>query len=125
MVMISDDALDAALDYIGDAATRVDLCTAEPANYAGIAAVSCAYATLAGDGSDFTKANGDTSGRKLTFLGKTGGSGTANSTGIFLAFSDGTNLLAVTACTSQAVTDGADVDFNSYDVTELRDPASE
>ena len=124
MSMITDSAFDAALNYIKNNCTKVHLCyTSEPTTYTqATTTYSCANVTVAS--TDFTVANGDTSGRKLTFNGKTGGSGTANQTGAYLAFTDGVSeLLAVTPCTSQAVTDGATVDFNAYDITEIGDPS--
>ena len=104
----------------------MDLChTSEPTTYAEATSTkSCANVTVTD--TDFALADGDVSGRKITFNGKTGGSGTANETGLYLAFTDGVSeLLAVTQCGSQAVTSGATVDFNAYDVHELRDPVSE
>lgn len=123
MAMLTDNAFDAALNYVKNNATKVYLChTTEPTTYTEASSTyACANATITG--TDFTLAAGDTSGRKITFGGKTGGSGTADQTGVYLAFTSGSELLAVTACTSQAVTTGATVDFNSYDVVELRDPS--
>lgn len=126
MPLITDNAYDAALNYIKNNCNRVDLChTSEPTTYAeATSTYTCANVTVAG--TDFTIGNGDVSGRKLTFNGKTGGSGTANQTGIYLAYTDGSSeLLAVTPCSSQAVTSGATVDFNSYDITEMADAVTE
>lgn len=124
MSMVTDNAYDAALNYIKNNCTKVYLChTSEPTTYVAASSTNaCANVTVTS--TDFTVADGDTSGRKLTFAGKTGGSGTANQTGTYLAFTDGSSeLLAVTPCTSQAVTDGATVDFNAYDITEIGDPS--
>ena len=123
MSMIIDAALDAALDYVQSNVEKVYLChTTEPTTYTE-AQTTYACANVAITTTDFSKADG-TSGRKLTFSGKTGGVGTADQTGIWLAFCDdtGTALLAVTPCTSQPVTNGATVDFNTYDVVTIADP---
>ena len=124
MSMIIDAALDAALDYVQSNVEKVYLCSTEPTTHTQ-AQTTYACANVAVVTGDFVKADGDASGRKLTFSGKAGGAGTAGADGIFLAFCDdtGTALLAVTPCTLQAVTDGATVDFNTYDVVEIADPA--
>lgn len=71
---------DGSFDWLSTNMIRQTACSAEPANYAGIAAVALATATMAGG--DFTKAAGDTSGRKVTMSAKSGvtidESGTAN-----------------------------------------------
>lgn len=125
MVMTCDNAYDAQLNYIKNNAVRVDLCFTEPTTYTeAVTTYTCANVTVAS--TDFTVAAGDTSGRKLTFDGKTGGSGTADQTGGFLAFTDGVDeLIHVTTCTSKAVTNGSTVDFNAYDISEVRDPTVE
>lgn len=65
---------------------------------------------------DFTKANGDTSGRKTTLAAKTGLSihttGTANH---IATLDDATKALRdVTTCTSQALTSGGTVDTSAF-----------
>lgn len=74
-------------------------------------------------GGDFTKANGDTSGRKTTVAAKTGLSihttGTANH---IATADDGTKALRdVTTCTSQALTSGGTVDTSAWK-HEIADP---
>ena len=124
MVMTCDNAYDAQLNYIKNNAVRVDLCFTEPTTYTeAVTTYSCANATITS--TDFTVAAGDTSGRKLTFS-KSGGSGTASQDGTFLAFTDGVDeLIHVTTCTLKAVTSGSTVDFNAYDISEIRDPTVE
>ena len=78
------------------------------------------------DGADFTKANGDTSGRKVTVAAQSGvlidASGTANH--IALVRVGDSTLLYVTTCTSQALTaKGSNtVNFPAWDI-EFADPA--
>lgn len=99
-----NDVLDAALDKIATC-THLTFCSSQPANYAGIAAVTLAAATLtAGDGNgDYVVAD-DTSGRKVTIGAQTGMTPSANGTVTYAVLDDGSTLLAATTVTSQAVT---------------------
>jgi len=118
-----DAVLDAPADYIIARADKLYICSGQPANYAGIAAV--ALADVAIDSGDFTKANGDTSGRKVTVGQQSNipidSSGTA--THVVLAKDASTSeLLQVTTCTSQALTAGGTVTCPAYDI-EFADPS--
>lgn len=118
-----DSVLDAALDKVATA-TRLVVTSGQPANFAGIAAVALADVTMtagAGNG-DYTKANGDTSGRKLTVAAQSGVPIDASGTATHVCLDDGTTLLQVTTCTSQALTAGGTVDVPAYDV-EFNDPS--
>lgn len=81
-------------------------------------------ADVAMAGTDFTHANGDTSGRKTTVGQKTGVTVDASGTADHVALLDTTNkkLLYVTTATSQALTAGNTLTFNAWDV-EIADPA--
>jgi hypothetical protein len=118
---VPDATIDAMFDYV-DQCNIMHLCSAEPANYAGIAAVSLADVALTPD-TDFTKANGDTSGRKVTIAAKSGvtvdASGTA--THVVIARTTDSTLRDVTTCTSQAVTAGNTVNFPAWK-HEVLDP---
>lgn len=114
---IPDAILDAMLDAAE--ATHFTVCSAEPANYAGIAAVALTGATAVGS---ITAAAGDTSGRKNTYAAVTGVSITASGTATHIAFhNNSTTLYFVTTCASQALTSGGTVDLSAVD-HELRDP---
>ena len=106
--------LDAALAKIATGINQT-VCSAEPANYAGISAVDLATVTLtAGDGNgDYVIAD-DTSGRKVTVAAQNGVSIIASGTATHIAYDDGSTLLAVTTCTSQALTSGGTVDVPSH-----------
>ena len=66
-----DDVLDGALDIIRNNCTRMVACSAQPTTYTeGNATYALADITV--DSSDFTKANGDVSGRKLTVAAQSG-----------------------------------------------------
>lgn len=119
-----DGNMDAMLANIAQS-DMLHVCSGQPANYAGIAAVQLASVALtagAGNG-DYTLANGDTSGRKLTVAAQTAVSITASGTATHIALSDGSaTLYYVTTCTSQALTSGGTVDVPAWDI-EVADPA--
>jgi hypothetical protein len=120
---IPDVVYDAALDLIATA-TRLTVCSAEPANFAGIAAVALAdVALIAGDGNgDYVIANGDTSGRKLTTAAQADFDIDASGDADHIAWDDGTTLLMVTTCTQQSLTSGGTVSTPAIDA-ELADPS--
>lgn len=118
MAKFTDDSvLDAALAKVATA-TRMVVTSAQPANFAGIAAVALADVVMtagAGNG-DYTLANGDVSGRKLTVLAQSGVNVDASGTATHVCLDDGTTLLQVTTCTSQALTSGNTVNIPAYDI---------
>lgn len=118
----STTVLDAALD--GVAASNIQhLCSAQPANYAGIAAVSLGSVSMT-PVSNYTKAAGDVSGRKVTVAAKSGVSVTTTGTvtHLALALTTDSTLRLVTTCVSQAVTAGGTVDVPAWQY-ELQSPA--
>lgn len=120
--MIADAVMDAALTKIATC-TKQTVCSAQPANFAGIAAVALASKTLtagAGNGA-WTIADGDTSGRKVTIAAQNGVPITASGTATHIAYDDGTTLLWVTTCTSQALVSGGTVDIPAHK-HEIADP---
>jgi hypothetical protein len=116
-----DLMIDASLDYVA-ASSIMHVCSAEPANYAGIAAVSLADVAMT-PVTDFTKANGDTSGRKVTVAAKSGFAVDVSGTGthIVLAKVSDTTLRFVTTCTSQVLTAGNTVNTPAWK-DEIADP---
>jgi len=116
-----NSTLDPDLTEIATATHEV-LCSAQPANYAGIAAVALADAALTpGDGNDFTIADGDTSGRKVTIAAKSGVSITASGSATHVVLHDGVDLIYVTTCATQALVSGGTVDIGAWKV-EIGDP---
>lgn len=114
---IPDAILDAMLD--ASEGSHFAICSAEPANYAGISAVTLAGAALAGAP---TAAAGDTNGRKNTYGAETGISISASGTATHLVtHNNSTTMYVVTTVTSQALTSGGTVDTNAWD-HELADP---
>ena len=114
--------LDAMLDEIATC-TRLVVCSAEPANFAGIAAVLLASVALtAGDGNgDYTIADGDVSGRKLTIAQQAAMAITNSGSANHIALDDGVTLKYVTTCTAQALTSGGTVTAPAWDI-EVADP---
>lgn len=108
--------------FTGGTVTRVDVCATEPTVYGDIS--SLVGYTLTGG--DFTKAAGDTSGRKVTLGAKSGATGTAAGNGNYLAFSNGSNTLyGVIAGDGDAVAIGQVVNIAATDVYEVNAAISE
>ena len=117
----NDVFIDGGLDRIDNCVT-LSVCSAQPANFAGIAAVKLAAVTLtAGDGNgDYTKANGDTNGRKLSVLIQSAITIDTTGTATHIVLDDGTDIY-VTTCTSQALTAAGTVTVPEWDI-EIADP---
>ncbi len=114
---VSNGFLDGTLDNIATS-TEMYVTSAEPANYAGISAVELADVTI--DSGDFSKADGDTNGRKVTVAQQSSVTIDTSGTATHVVISDGTDIY-VTTCTSQVLTSGGTVTIPSYDV-EIADP---
>lgn len=118
--VVDNTVLDAAFGIV-DNAIRMAVCSAQPANYAGIAAVTLAQATVAPG--DFTIADGTTSGRKVTVAPKTAVSITASGSATHVVLHDNVSVMQyVTTCTTQALVSGGTVDIGSWAI-EIADPA--
>lgn len=119
---IHDDVLDGALNVIKNNVTRQVACSAQPTTYTE-ANSTYALADVTMASGDFTVANGDTSGRKVTVGAKSGVTVDTSGTANHVALLDVSNskLLAVTTCTSQALTAGNTVNFPAWD-DEIADP---
>ena len=120
----ADRVLDGALNIVKNNDTRMIACSAQPTNYTeATATYKLANVTMASG--DFTAANGDTSGRKLTVAAKTGVLIDANGTATHIALVDvtGTLLDVVTTCDAQSLTaNGSNtVNFPVWDI-EIADP---
>lgn len=102
--------------------TRMVVCSGEPANFAGIAAVALADVVLtAGDGNgDYVIAN-HTSGRKLTVGAQSGVNVDSSGTATHVTLDNGTVLKQVTTCTSQVLTAGNTVNVPAY-IIAVSDP---
>lgn len=116
-----DDVLDAMADEIIANADTLYVCSDQPANFAGIAAVALADVTI--DSGDFSKANGDVSGRKVTVAQQSAVpiDSTGEADHIVLADVANSRLLYVTTCTAQNLTAGGTVTVPAWDI-EVADP---
>jgi|PlaIllAssembly_1097288.scaffolds.fasta_scaffold550667_2 hypothetical protein len=121
----NDSAMDAMLQWIDDADT-LTVCSAQPTTYAeATSTYKLADVTLtAGDGGgDYTIANGDVSGRKLTVAQQASVpiDSTGTATHVALCTVSGSVLRYVTTCTSQSLTSGGTVTVPAWDI-EVADP---
>jgi len=118
----NDLVMDAAFDFVIANAERIVVCSSYPASYAAVAAATLADDPLS-QTNDFTKANGDVSGRKLTIAQQTAipidSSGTA--THVVVVDDSNSRILLVTECTSQVLTAGGTVTIPAWD-EEIGDP---
>lgn len=118
----SDAVLDGTLDIIATG-TLLTVCNAEPTTYAE-ASSTYALASHVLTGGDFSKANGDVSGRKVTVAQQADididTTGTA--THVAISTTSGSLLRVVTTCTSQALTSGGTVTVPAFKF-EITDPS--
>jgi outer membrane autotransporter protein len=124
---VPDAVLDAALDVV-TLADELYLTDAEPTNYADIGVGATILvgpiAVTPGDGNgDFTIADGDASGRKVTVAAQSDDAvATGDATHVVLATGGATDLLRyVTTFTSQGITSGNTVNIGAWDI-EIEDP---
>jgi len=120
MAFISDEVFDQGLDYADTNGTKMDICSSEPANYAGIAAVTLGNAAV----NTAAPEAGAVDGRRVIIPAITAGTVTASGTATYWALSNGSSVLiaADTLSTSQAVIDGNTFTLDATSIT-LRDPA--
>jgi len=121
----SDNILEGTLDRIA-ACTRLRVCAGQPTDYAD--AVTKTLASVVVDSGDFAKADGDTSGRKVTVAQQSSITITASGTAdhVVLTKEDQSpSLLQIgTTCTSQAlVANGTNTVTVPAFKAEVRDPS--
>lgn len=117
---VNDSVLDAALDQIAEANLMI-ICSAQPTTRAE-AVTTYALATVAMDSGDYSKADGDTSGRKLIVAAQIGVSVDNSGAGNHIALVTDTDLKYVTTMTAQALPAGSNLNIPAFDI-ELRDPS--
>lgn len=121
MAKYSDDSvMDAALDKIATA-TILTVCSSQPTTRTE-AVTTYKLADVVVDSGDFSKANGDTSGRKVTVAAQNAVPVDSSGTATHVALCDGSTLLYVTTCTSQVLTAGNTVNVPAWDA-EIADPS--
>jgi hypothetical protein len=117
----SDAVLDGLLDVIATA-TELYVCTDEPTSRANADSLSLIAPHTLTSG-DFTNADGDVSGRKVTIAQQADLTLDATGTADHIALCTSTDLLYVTVCTPQALTSGGTVTVPAWDV-EVADPSA-
>lgn len=117
----NDGSMDAALNFTKTAATAMHVCSTLDATPTRAEVLAASLANVAMATGDFTLADGTTSGRKYTTTAKNGVSVTASGTADHIAVIDGTQVLDVTTCTSQALTSGNTVNVPAW-TREITDP---
>lgn len=115
----TDGFIDGGLDAI-DGCTALNVCTAEPTSITECDSLSLVPAVTL-DAGDFSKANGDTSGRKLTVAQQADVAIDATGNATHIAINNGVDYY-VTTCTSQLLTSGGTVTVPAWDI-EILDPA--
>lgn len=124
MARFADDSvLDGLLDIIATA-TELYICTgaSEPADRAAAISASLIPAHTLTSG-DFTNADGDVSGRKVTIAQQADLTLDATGDATHIVLCTGTTLLYATVCTTQTLTSGGTVTVPAWDV-EVADPAA-
>jgi hypothetical protein len=120
----NDLVLDGALDYISTNGDKIAVCSAQPATYAELSSAPTMLAIHDMVGGDYTKADGDVSGRKLTVAEQATVSITNSGTATHVAIGDATSavLVVATLTSSQALTNGGNtVTIPAFDIV-LPDP---
>lgn len=116
---LNDGEMDAALDYVA-AGNLMVVCNAQPANRADAVGTNN-LCSVARNANDFTKADGNSSGRKVTIAAANNISVTANGTASHIAICNATLLLAVTTCSNQTLSSGNTVSVPAW-ALEIGDP---
>lgn len=113
------DVFDKGLNEVKNNANAQHLCSAYPNSRAEVLTYSLANVPMVSG--DFSLANGDVSGRKVTMAQKSG-TVAANGSAIYSAVIDGTRVLLVTSASPQTLALGNPVTFPAWDY-EMRQPA--
>jgi len=116
---VPNDTIDALLDEIATC-TRMDV-TSDVSTPTDLSNTLANATMVAGDGNDYTIADGDVSGRKVTVAQKSGISITGTGTALHVVLSLAAVIKDITTCTSQALTSGGSVTFPAWDHT-VADP---
>ncbi|PCI33393.1 MAG: hypothetical protein COB54_03560 [Alphaproteobacteria bacterium] len=122
---VADAVLDAALNEIKNKCTLMTTCAGEPLTFAAANVAGANFlADVAMAGADFTVANGEVSGRKVTIASKTGITVDNTGTADHVALLDTVNsvLLYVTTSTALGLTSGSTLTLGAWDI-EIADPS--
>ncbi|MCK9597680.1 MAG: hypothetical protein M0R06_01490 [Sphaerochaeta sp.] len=118
---IPDAVLDAGLDYIAGS-DEYHICAGQPADYADVTNHSLGHVGI--DSGDFTKDDGDVSGRKLIVgLQTVTPDGDGDVDHIVLVKTTDTTIRGITTISTKTVATGVDQEIQPFDILELRDPS--
>ena len=110
---LHDDVLDGALNIIKNNANLMTVCNAQPTTRTE-AITTFKLADVAVATGDFTIANGDTNGRKITCAAKNAVPIDTDGNAQYYALVDATRLLLVSSCDPQQLTAGGTADFPAW-----------
>ncbi len=110
---VDNTVLDAALNVLKTTATKMVACNAQPTTFTE-ANATFKLAEVAVATGDFTIANGDVSGRKVTVAAKAAVPVATTGTVNHVALITATTLLYVTTTTAQGVSSGGTVDIGTW-----------
>jgi hypothetical protein len=106
--------MDVALDYVIAEGVFLNICDTIPTTLTE-AEVTYMLAQVAITGADYTKADGDVSGRKVTVAGQTGVTVTNSGTSLVAAITGDSLVLLYSECTSIALVAGNTINTTSFD----------
>jgi hypothetical protein len=118
--IVHDDVLDGAWDVL-DQADIMTVCAGQPTTRTEAVTTNKLADVAMTPNTDYTKANGTVSGRKVTMAAKSAVPVDSSGTADHIALCDGTRLLYVTTCTSQVLTAGNTVNIPAW-AAEIADP---
>jgi len=118
--LVHDDVLDGAWDVL-DQADIMTVCAGQPTTRTEAITTNKLADVAMTPNTDYTKANGSVSGRKVTVASKSAVPVDTSGTADHIALCDATRLLYVTTCTAQVMTGGNTVNIPSW-AAEIADP---
>lgn len=118
----NDNVMENGLNWIKNNCNEMHICSQQPTNFTE-ATSTYSLGSVAMSSSDFTLADGDTSGRKLTVAGKEiSVSADGTITHVALVDTSTSTLMYVTTTNSESVSAGNTANVGSWDV-EIGDPS--
>lgn len=118
--IVHDDVLDGAWDIL-DQADIMTVCAGQPTTRTEAVTTNKLADVAMTPNTDYTKANGASSGRKVTIAAKNAVPVDTSGSADHVALCDATRLLYVTTCTTQALTAGNTVNIPAW-AAEIADP---
>ena len=114
MPFVNNLLMDKALDHLKTTGDMLNICDTIPTTLTE-AEVTYMLAQVAMTSADYTLADGDVSGRKVTVAGQTGVTVTNSGTSLVAAITGGTDLFVYSECTAIALVAGNTINTTSFD----------